>query len=395
MPILRSISHRRVLNSHVGFTTEFVVELADGSVGQAAAPQGETISIYEDRQAGLDPQTMVLAIRADRLLGTETDQASFDAYLQDRIPQFGRNNAFALSEAFFAAARRTRSAFDLLGCAERTMTAPRLALNILNGGWHAYTNPVLSDFSEFMLVARSRDLDAVIPEHNAIQRAVREKQLSLPKIVVSGNPVNGFASRDNREVVEFLLKTVTELGLAGRYDLMIDASAGDLWDGQGYKFGVTDGLVRSRDELVAYWSAMVRDYGLRFLEDPFGEKDYAGWQALTAARGDCDVIGDNLYSSDEARIREGAARGYATAAVIKPNQAGTVTAVTRALAAALETGQLAITSHRSISTESTFLSLLTCALGASIIKIGPLATDYSSVVRLNEIIRLTEGSDGR
>ena len=76
--------------------------------------------------------------------------------------------------------------------------------------------------------------------------------------------------------------------------------------------------------------------------------------------------------------------------MIKPIQAGTVTAVARALRAARDSGQLAITSHRSISTESTFLSLLTCVLGAEVIKIGPLATDFSSVVRLNELIRLTE-----
>ena len=395
MPLLRSISHRKVLNSHVGFTTEFLVALGDGSLGRAAAPQGETISIYEDRKAGLDPEAVIGAVRADGLLGAELDQAAFDGYLQDRIPRFGRNNAFALSEAFFSAAGRTRSFFELVGLPERPPERPRLALNILNGGWHAYTNPVLSDFSEFMLVARSRDLDEVVPEHNAIQKAVREGQLALPKIVVSGHPVHGFAARDNREVVEFLLKIVDGLGLAAKYDLMIDASAGDLSDGPGYKFGLTDGRTRSAGELVEYWSAMIRDYGLRFLEDPFGEKDFASWQALTASRGECEIIGDNLYSSDEARIRDGAGRGLATAAVIKPNQAGTVTAVVRALLAARETGQMPVTSHRSISTESTFLSLLTCALGAPVVKNGPLASDYSSVVRLNEIIRLTEGPHGR
>jgi enolase len=76
--------------------------------------------------------------------------------------------------------------------------------------------------------------------------------------------------------------------------------------------------------------------------------------------------------------------------VIKPNQAGTVTAVRRAIETAQRNKQIIITSHRSISTESTFLSLLTCIYDVKYIKIGPLMTDYSSVVRLNEIIRLTE-----
>ena len=134
---------------------------------------------------------------------------------------------------------------------------------------------------------------------------------------------------------------------------------------------------------------MIKNYQLRFLEDPFHEKDFTSWQNITTSQQDCYIIGDNLYSSDEGRILDGANKKYATGAVIKPNQAGTVTAVWRSLEAALHTDQIAITSHRSISTESTFISLLTCMLGAQFIKIG-LTSDYSSIIRLNEIIRLTE-----
>jgi enolase len=219
-----------------------------------------------------------------------------------------------------------------------------------------------------------------------------EKALSQSKAVVSGNPVNCFSTRDNREVVEFLLNVVDSLGLSGKYELMIDASGGDLWKDDAYCLGVTDGKVYSSEGFIQYWTDMIRQYPLRFLEDPFHEKDFTSWRGITTSQQDCYVIGDNLYSSDEKRILEGADKKYATGAVIKPNQAGTVTAVRRSLEAALRTGQIAITSHRSISTESTFLSLLTCMLGAQFIKVGPLTSDYSSVIRLNEIIRLTEES---
>jgi enolase len=279
---------------------------------------------------------------------------------------------------------------DFFGKPDVKLEPPRICLNILNGGWHAYTNPVLSDFSEFMLVAKSNDILEVVGEHNEIQRVVREKQLGQSKTVVSGNPVNCFPTRDNREVIEFLLNLVNGLGLSGKYDLMIDASAGDLWVDDAYRLGVTDGGVYSSEEFIQYWMEMIRHYPLRFLEDPFHEKDFASWQSIATSQQGCYVIGDNLYSSDEKRILEGADKKYATGAVIKPNQAGTVTAVRRSLEAALRSGQIAITSHRSISTESTFLSLLTCMLGAQFIKIGPLTSDYSSVIRLNEIIRLTE-----
>lgn len=393
MPVIRNISYRRVLNSHVEFTSEFIVRLEDGSIGSGAPPSGETISIYEDHKADIEPQKIIRAIENDGCLGTMLDQESFDRYLEQQILYFGRNNAYGLSEAFYDATRKTKSYFDLFGKTNMKLSAPRICFNTLNGGRHAYTNPVLSDFTEFILVAKSADTPEVISEHNEIQRRVKEKLLKQPKTVVSGNPVNCFPTRDNREVIEFLLSLVDGLGLSRKYELMIDASAGDLWTGEGYCLGVTDGRTRSGGEFIEYWMDLIRQYGLRFLEDPFHEKDYASWQQITCAQQSCHIIGDNLYSSDEKRILEGAEKKYTTGAIIKPNQAGTVSGVRRSLEAALNARQTAITSHRSISTESTFLSLLTCLYAVPFIKIGPLMTDYSSVIRLNEIIRLTDDRD--
>ena len=391
MSVIKSISCRKILNSHALFTNEFNIEFENGVIGIGASPQGETISIYEDKKISIDSETIINAIKKDSILGTDIDQASFDQYLQSQISYFGRNNAYGLSEAFFNANAKNKSIFDLFDQPKKKLSVPRISLNVLNGGWHAYTNPVLSDFSEFMLVAKSNNILEVMVEHNEIQRIVREKQLTQKKTVVSGNPVNCFSTPDNREVIDFLLEVVNDLGLSNKYDLMIDASAGDLWKDNSYQLGVTEGKAYSREEFIAYWMDLIKNYQLRFLEDPFHEKDLTSWSSLCDAQKDSYVIGDNLYSSDESRILDGASKKYANGAVIKPNQAGTVTGICRSLNAALSTNQIAITSHRSISTESTFISLLTCMLGAQFIKIGPLLTDYSSIVRLNEIIRLTEG----
>ncbi len=390
MPVVRKMACRRILNSHVEFTNEFIVELADGAVGVGGSPQGETISIYEDKRTGIGPETVIRRLEAAGVLGREIDQAGLDAVLETEIPHIGRNNAFGLSLAFFNAVRENRTLHELFGRTPGRLTPPRLCLNILNGGWHAYTNPVLSDFHEYILVARSTDLEAVIADHSEIQRTVREKLLGQAKTVVSGHPVNRFATADNRECIDFLLKVRDGLNLADKYDLMIDASAGDLWSDGGYRLPITDGSVRSPEQFHGYWLDIIREYGLRILEDPFREQDPESWTGLTTAQGSCWTIGDNFYSSSAARIEEGAARRRTHGAVIKPNQAGTVTAVRRAIEACRRTGQIAITSHRSISTEETFISTLTCLSGVGYIKIGPLTTDYSSVVRLNEIIRLTE-----
>ena len=387
---IKKIRIRKILNSHLNFTNEFIIELEDGAIGIGASSQGETISIYEDKKVSIDPEIIIKTIEADNLVGKPLDQELFDTYLTQHRIEFGQNNAYGLSGALFNATLSKQTLFELFHKPRSTLTPSYLCLNILNGGWHAYTNPVLSDFSEFMLVSKCNDLEEVITEHNEIQKVVKEKQLKQTKTVVSGNPVNSFRTRDNREGIEFLLKILEGLGLSKKYDLMIDASAGDLWNGRGYCLGVTDNSIHSPDDFVKYWLSMIQQYNLRFLEDPFHEEDFDSWRELTTAQDQSCIIGDNLYSSDARRISEGAAMKYTHAVVIKPNQAGTVTAVKEAIEAAEKTGQIVITSHRSISTESTFLSKLTCIFNIKYIKIGPLATDYSSVVRMNEIIRLTE-----
>jgi enolase len=390
MSTIKSVACRRVLNSHVEFTNEFIVELDNGSTGLGSSAQGETISIYEDKKVSIAPATIIEQIKSDGYLGRSLTQADFDAYLELRVALFGRNNAYGLSLAFFNATGATQTAFDLFNKPATKLSPPYICLNILNGGWHAYTNPVLSDFSEFMLVARSNNIAEVIDQHNEIQRVVKEKLSGQTKTIVSGNAVNRFATADNRECIEFLLNICSQLGLTDAFDLMIDASAGDLWTDDGYRLAITDNSVRSSEAFCEYWMDIIKQYQLRFLEDPFREKDPAAWQRLTTSQQACHVIGDNFYSSDAGRLEKGAAAKYTHGIVIKPNQAGTVTAVRCTVEAAQRTGQIAITSHRSISTESTFLSTLTCMYDVKYIKIGPLLTDYSSIVRLNEIVRLTE-----
>lgn len=389
MPAISSITHRRILNSHVDFTTEFLVTLEDGSVGRGASPKGETISIYEDQNRPISPDVIIRQMQSEGCFHRPIDQEGLDAWLEERFDQVGRNNAFSLSLAFYKATEAGRSPFALFGREAGPLQPPRLCLNILNGGWHAYTNPVLSDFSEFMLVARDPDPATVIASHQAIQKTVKERLRGLDSTVISGNRVHRFPAADNRAVIEFLLSIRDGLGLATQFDLMIDASASDLWKDGAYRLAITDGSAHSSEAFRDYWQGLIRDYGLMYLEDPFHENDEAVWRDLTKTQARCRIIGDNFYSSSAARIERGAAEGFTHGVIVKPNQAGSVTAVRRAIEAAQRHGQIPITSHRSISTEETFLSLLTCMYGVPFIKIGPLETDYSSVVRLNEIIRLT------
>ena len=386
---IRSINCTRILNSHLGFTNEFVIELENGNVGIGASPQGETIGVYEDKSTRSDTQKIIEEIQQDRLLDNFLTQSDFDDFLQLKTKQFGRNNCWALSLAFFNAMHFPPSRFWENQGVKAGAKFPRLCLNILNGGHHAYTNPVLSDFSEYLLVPKHDTVQKVIRDHAEIQQEVREGLAQCERVVVNQNSVHRFKTTDNKECIVFLQEILERLGLFEEYDIMIDASAGDMWTGDGYKFTVTDGSFRRTPELEKYWVDLINEYGIGILEDPFQEHDYNGWKLLVDSKSKCKIIGDNLYSSDADRIEQGSRNGYTHGTIIKPNQAGTVSAVQRAIDMAQRFGQLVITSHRSISTESVFLAHLTVFGGVGYMKIGPLYTDYSSIMRFNELIRLT------
>jgi len=388
MPRIKSIECRRILNSHVNFTNEFIVQLFNGEIGIGGSPQGETTSIYEDKNIPIDPKFIIQTIEQDGYFGKSLDQANFDNYLQKKISRFGRNNTYGLSLAFYNATNKTSPFLSRQN--EGKYVSPHICFNILNGGKYAYTNPVLSDFPEYLLVSKTNQLTDAIAEHNEIQQAVRNQLINQEKTFVSGNPVACFSTHDNRECIDFLLNIIDSLGFSERFELMIDASAGDLFTNDGYQFPITDNSAFTPEEFLGYWMDIIDNYELRILEDPFHEQDMENWFQLTNSQNKCRVIGDNFYSSEYKRIEEGAAKKYTDGVIIKPNQAGTITAVEKAIEIAKSTGQEIITSHRSISTESTFLSTLTCKNFVQYIKIGPLMTDYSSVMRLNEIIRYTE-----
>src|SRR6185436_1318234 len=116
--------------------------------------------------------------------------------------------------------------------------------------------------------------------HNEIQRVVREKLQQLPLKLVSGNPVHCFSTADNRECIEFLLGIRDKVGAGPEFDLMIDASAGDLWREDKYELALTDNSRFSPEEFGQYWLALTNDYDICFLEDPLRETDTTSWQQL-------------------------------------------------------------------------------------------------------------------
>jgi enolase len=387
--LIKSVHYRRVLNSHGEFTNEFIIFLNNGSIGRGASPKGETISIYEDKHIDISPKKIIDVLKKDKVLNKPMNQEDLDSYLEEKIGFFGRNNSYALSLAFYDANEHFMQTSTVENGRIQNNHIPKLCINILNGGNHAYTNPVQSEFSEFLLVAKTNDLTSFLNDHALIQNRVRDKLAKLDKIYINKNLVHKSDHGDNRDWLDFLLTTLKESGLEKDYDLMIDASAGDLWNDNEYRFNITSHYSMTKEKMRTYWFDLIQDYNLKILEDPFHETDFESWHILTNNQTRCKIVGDNLYSGDPKRIAEGIDKKYTHGIILKPNQAGTVSNTIKAINLVQQNNHLLITSHRSISTESTFLAHISNKYNSEYIKNGPILTDYSSIIRLNEFIRLT------
>lgn len=386
---IKSAHYRRILNSHGEFTNEFIVFLNNGSIGRGASPKGESISIYEDQHIDTSPKQIIEALNKDGLFDKALNQEEFDSYLESKMKIFGRNNAYALSLAFYDAQEHFMEIHTIENRNSFNGFIPKQCINILNGGNHAYTNPVQSEFQEYLLVAKNNDLVSTLNDHDIIQKKVKEKLAKKDKIYVNKNLVSKADQSDSRYWFDFIQEILIELGLENDYDQMIDASASDLWTGKEYRFSITDHSTYNPEDLCTYWLNIIKDYNLTILEDPFHETDFESWHTLANNQAKCKIVGDNLYSGDPERIAAGIDKKYTNGIILKPNQAGTVSNTIKAIHLVQQNNHTLIMSHRSISTESTFLPHISNKYNAEYIKNGPILTDYSSIIRLNEFIRLT------
>jgi enolase len=368
------------VNSRVELTDEYTVYLASGDCGRGSSPLGETCSRFESRAVTFSACEVVRQLHADDVIGREITQEEFDGYLARNAARFGSAAVFSLSVAFFEA--------SLCHVAPSWPTRlPRFSLNILNGGRHAYTNPVLSDFHEYLLVPRHDDIEQLMIDHGAIQASVRNALAQRETTRIAGNAVHVIGRRGNRDCIEFLLDIVEGLALSGKYDLMIDAAAAQRWNGSAYELELAEGQTFSPDELQHYWRELIRDYPVRYLEDPFAEDDIEHWQGLVDRVEGCCVLGDDVHSGDVGRIRSLLDSGCMTGIVFKPDQAGTISASLAGLAAAREANVPRFLSHRSISTDSVVLAHLLLRDGVEFAKFGPLCSDFSAVQKMNEVLR--------
>ncbi|ARZ72606.1 2-phospho-D-glycerate hydro-lyase [Streptomyces albireticuli] len=383
---IAQVHGRMVLNTHLEWTPEFTIRLADGRTGRGAAPGAETPSVFEARRPDRVPDRDTFAEVRKALAGYSFTQGSLDRLLTERGESWGASVVYGVSVAFFEASRAEDDMELPDGAAPvGEVRCPRLLLNVLNGGMHAYTNPVACDFHEVLLVPRSDDYEAVIDAYLRVLHRVRTALVDFPQRSVGGNRVHDLGPGSNEAALALVEGALKSTGLSGMFGLMVDASAGDWTDGHRHYALPVTGRRLTPEGLTKYWLRLMDRFDLTMLEDPCAESDLDGWRALHAARpAECRLLGDNLTSTlpSELAVKAGMVDGV----LLKPDQNGTVSGALRFAAMAGERDLQLVASHRSVETDTLFLVHLATQVEADYFKIGPFS-DFSSVMRSNTLLR--------
>jgi enolase len=406
---IEGIFARQILDSRGNPTVEVEVVLDDGSEGRAAVPSGASTGAFEavelrDGDAAYGGKGVTKAVQAvideiqPELLGYDADeQRLVDAELIDLDhtadkSRLGANSIVGVSLAVAKAAAVSAGLplFRYLG-GPNAHLLPVPMMNILNGGAHADTNV---DIQEFMIapLGAGTFAEAVrwgAETYHALKSVLRQHGLST-----GVGDEGGFAPdlEHNRAALDLIIEAIGKAGFTPGRDvaLAIDAAASNFLDGDAYLF---EGGTRTADEMTRTYAQWLDAYPIVSLEDPLGEEDWAGWRALTAELGgSVQVVGDDIFVTNPARLRRGIREKVANSLLVKVNQIGTLTETYDAVELAHRSGYSTMMSHRSGETEDTTIADLVVALNCGQIKTGaPCRTDR--VAKYNQLLRIEEQLD--
>jgi len=410
MSHIAHIHAREILDSRGNPTVEVDVTLESGALGRAAVPSGastgerEAVELRDgdaQRYSGRGVQKAVEHVNtliAQDIIGLEAlDQPLVDQTLcrLDGTSTKGKLGANALLGVSLAVAKAAAEETGLPlyrylgGAAARDLPVP--LMNILNGGKHADNN---IDFQEFMIVplAGGRFAEALrigVEVFHSLRAALKKRGYST-----AVGDEGGFAPdlRSNEEAVELILEAATQAGYHPGRDLFValDPAASEFYEGDRYRLLAGNKVELSREEMVDFYARWVQQYPIVSIEDGMAEGDWEGWALLTAALGDrIQLVGDDLFVTNAAILREGIARGIANAILIKVNQIGTLTETLEAIAIARSAAYATVISHRSGETEDAFIADLAVAVNAGQIKTGS-ASRTDRTVKYNQLLRIEE-----
>jgi enolase len=411
MSTIDSIHAREILDSRGNPTLEAEVRTKDGHFGRAAVPSGASTGVHEavelrdgdpERYGGKGVRTAVAGVNgaiAEALHGEDvTDQTAIDSRLigLDGTKDKGRLGANALLGVSMACARAGAAVHDhpLYRHLGDGTTLPVPMMNILNGGAHA-DNSV--DIQEFMVVpigasTFSEGLRAGTEVFHALRARLKASGLSTA-VGDEGGVAPDLGS--NREALDVIMAAIEDAGYRPGEDmgLALDCAATELYDEETERYtfiSPEDAGEKTAGELVAMYADWMDAYPILSIEDGLSEDDWDGWAQLSRELGDrVQLVGDDLFVTNMARLQRGIDGGVGNSILIKLNQIGTVTETLGAIALARRSGYTSVISHRSGETADTFIADLAVATDAGQIKTGS-ACRSERVAKYNQLLRIEE-----
>ena len=409
MSAILDITAREILDSRGNPTVEVDVILEDGSFGRAAVPSGASTGAHEavelrdgdkSRYGGKGVQNAVDAVNGEiyeMLAGQDaTEQAEIDAAMieLDGTPNKSRLGANAILGVSLAVAKAAAESTGqplyryIGGTNARVLPVPMM--NIINGGEHA-DNPI--DIQEFMIMPVAATSCAEAIRMGAEVFHTLKKELSAAGHNTGIGDEGGFAPNLNstRDALDFIMKSIEKAGYKPGEDiyLALDCAATEYFSDGKYNMK-GEGKVLSSAENAAYLAALVDSYPIISIEDGMAEDDWAGWKALTGLIGDrCQLVGDDLFVTNTARLARGIEEGCANSILVKVNQIGSLSETLDAVDMAHRARMTAVMSHRSGETEDATIADLAVATNCGQIKTGSLSRS-DRLAKYNQLIRIEE-----
>ena len=412
MALIAAVHARQILDSRGNPTVEVDVVTENGAFGRAAVPSGASTGAHEavelrdgDAQVYLGRGVLkavdnVNSELAEAIEGMSVfDQPALDAALleldgTENKSKLGANALLAVSLAVAKAAAEEAGMplFNYVG-GSNARTLPVPMMNILNGGAHA-DNAI--DFQEFMVMpvgaeSFSHALRMGTEIFHHLKGVLKAKGYST-----NVGDEGGFAPniRSNEEAIETVLMAIEKAGYKPGDDVLIamDAAMTELYDEKTglYTFKKSSGEQMSSSDVVNYWSDWCDRYPILSIEDGLAEDDWSGWKQLTEKLGSkVQLVGDDLFVTNETRLVRGIQEGIANSILIKVNQIGTLTETINTVQRAQRNAYTSIMSHRSGETEDTTIADLAVALGTGQIKTGS-ASRSDRMAKYNQLLRIEE-----
>lgn len=414
--VIKTVRAREILDSRGNPTVEVDVITEDGVLGRASVPSGastgafEAVELRDKDEKRFGGKGVLKAVEnvnkkiAPAVTGLSVfDQKLIDSTMleldgTDNKAKLGANAILGVSLASAKAAALTRneSLFTYLG-GYQAHVLPVPMMNVLNGGKHADSG--LSS-QEFMIMPVGASSFSQALQWGADVYHTLKSLLKEDGYVTSVGDEGGFAPDldSDEDALAYLVKAIETAGFKPGEDfvLAMDPATTELYDEakkideEGKYYFWKSGELKTTDEMIDYWEDLVDRFPIASLEDALAEEDWDGWVKLNDRLGDkVQLVGDDLYVTNQKRLAKGIKLGAANSVLIKLNQIGTLTETFETIELAHQNDNTTVVSHRSGETEDNYIADVAVAVNAGQIKTGaPCRTDR--VAKYNQLLRIEE-----